>query len=40
MTDDLMKQDKTGKMGVGLTSQYKHSANFLGDDVIVNISSR
>jgi len=23
-------------MGGGLTSQYKHSANFLGDDIIVN----
>jgi len=35
-----MKLDKTGKMGGGLTSQYKHSANFLRDDVIVNKSSR
>jgi len=35
-----MKRDKTGKMGGGLTSQYKHSANFLGDDIIVNKSSR
>jgi len=34
-----MKRDKTGKMGGRLTSQYKYSANFLGDDIIVNISS-
>ena len=34
-----MKWDKTGKMGGGVTSQYKHLANFLGDDVIVNKSS-
>jgi hypothetical protein len=27
-------------MGGGLTLQYKHSANFLGDDIIVNKSSR
>jgi len=29
-----MKRDKTGKMGGGMTSQYKHSASFLGDDII------
>jgi len=29
-----MRQDTTSKMGGGLTSQYKHSANFLGDDII------
>jgi hypothetical protein len=40
MTEDLMKRDKIGKMGGGLTLQYKHSANFLGDDIIVNKSSR
>jgi len=34
-----MKRDKTCKMGGGVTSQYKHSANFLGDDIIVNKSS-
>ncbi|KEH26353.1 hypothetical protein MTR_6g052880 [Medicago truncatula] len=39
MTGDSMSRDKTGKMGGGLTSQYKHSANFLGDDTIVNKSS-
>jgi len=33
------KRDKTGMMGGGLTSQYKHSANSLGDDTIVNKSS-
>jgi len=31
-----MKWDKTSKMGSGLTSQYKHSANLIGDDIIVN----
>jgi len=35
-----MKRDKTGKMGGGLTSQYKHSANFLGDDIVVKTLSR
>ena len=30
---DSMKRDKTGKMGGGLTLQYKHSAYFLGDDI-------
>jgi hypothetical protein len=35
-----MKRDKTGKMGGGMTLHYKHSANFLGDDVIVNILNR
>jgi hypothetical protein len=35
-----MKRGRTGKMGGRLTSQYKHSANFLGDDTIVNKSSR
>jgi len=34
-----MKRDKTSKMWGELTLQYKHSANFLGDDVIVNKSS-
>jgi len=29
-----MKRDKTGKMGGGVTSQYKHSASFLGYDII------
>jgi hypothetical protein len=40
MTCDSMKRDKISRMGGGLTSQYKHSANFLGDDIIVNKSSR
>jgi len=35
---DSKKWDKTCRMGGGLTSQYKHSANFLGDDIIVNKS--
>jgi len=33
-----MEQDKTCKVGGGLTTQYKHSGNFLGVDVIVNKS--
>jgi hypothetical protein len=40
MIGDLVERDKIGKMGGGLTSQYKHSANFLGDDIIVNKLSR
>jgi hypothetical protein len=36
MTGDSMRRDKIGKMGGGLTSQYKHSTNFLEDDTIVN----
>jgi len=35
-----MKRDKTSKMGGGVISQYKHSANFLGDDIIVDKLSR
>jgi len=38
MTSDSMEQDRTCKIGGGLTAQYKHSANFLGFDVIVNKS--
>jgi len=34
------KRDKTGKMGGRLTSQYKHSANFISDDTIVNKLNR
>ncbi|KEH30078.1 hypothetical protein MTR_4g061405 [Medicago truncatula] len=34
MPDDSMNRDKTGKMGGGLTLHYKHSATFLGDDII------
>ena len=36
MTGDLVKRAKTSKMGGGLTTQYKHSANFLEDDTIVS----
>jgi hypothetical protein len=35
MTGDSMERDKIGKTGGGLTPQYKHSANFIGDDIIV-----
>jgi len=35
-----MKRDRVGKMGGGLASQYKHSANFLRDDTLVNNLSR
>ena len=35
-----MRQNTIGKMGGGLSSQYKHSTNFLADDIIVNKSSR
>jgi len=38
MTGDSMEQDRTCKIGGGLTAQYKHSANFLGVDIIVNKS--
>jgi len=31
-----MKRDKTGKLGSGPTSQYQHSASFLGDGIISN----
>jgi len=34
-----MRRDMTCKMGGRLTSQYKHSTNFLGDYIIVNKSS-
>jgi len=30
-----MKRDKTGKMGGGVPSHYKHSTNCLGDDIIM-----
>ena len=33
-----MRRDMTCKMGGRLTSQYKHSTNFLGDYIIVNKS--
>jgi len=33
-----MEQDRTCKIGGGLTAQYKHLANFLGVDIIVNKS--
>jgi len=29
-----MKRDRTGKMEGKLISQYKHSANFIGDGII------
>jgi len=35
-TGDLMERDKTGRMRSGLKLQYKHSANILGYDIIVN----
>ena len=38
MTGDLMEQDWTCKMGGGMPAQYKHSANLLGVDAIVNKS--
>jgi len=38
MTSDSMGQNRTCKIGDGLTTQYKHSANFHGVDVIVNKS--
>jgi len=38
MTVGSMEQDKTCKVGGGLSTQYKHSANFLGNDIIVNRS--
>ena len=38
MTGDSMERDRTCKIGGGLTAQYKHSANFLGVDIIVNKS--
>jgi len=38
MTGDLIEQDMTCKIGGRLTSQYKHSANFLGVYAIVNKS--
>jgi len=37
--DRWTRRDKTGKIGSGLTSQYKHSTNFLGDGIVVNKSS-
>jgi len=33
-----MEQDRICKIGSGLTAQYKHSANFLGVDVIDMVS--
>jgi len=33
-----MRQDRTYKIGGGLTAQYKHSANFLRVDIIMNKS--
>jgi len=33
---DSIRRDKTCRIGGRLTSQYKHSANFLGDGIIVN----
>ena len=36
MIDELDGKDMTGEVGSGPTSQYKHSTNFLGDDIIVN----
>jgi len=36
MTGDLVELDRTCEIGGGLTAQYKHSANFLGVDIIVN----
>jgi len=38
MIGDSMRRDKTCKIGGGLTTQYKHLANFLGVDIIVNKS--
>jgi len=38
MTGDSMEQHKTCKIEGGLTAQYKHSANFVGVDIIVNKS--
>jgi len=38
MTGDSMEQDRMCKIGGGLTAHYKHSANFLGIDVIMNRS--
>jgi len=38
MTSDSMEQDRTCKVGGELTTQYKHSANFLGVDIIVDKS--
>jgi len=38
MTGDSREQDRTSKVGGGLTAQYKHSTNILGFDVIVNKS--
>jgi len=34
-----MEQDKTCRIGGGLTAQYKHSENFLRVDIIVNKSA-
>jgi len=34
-----MRQGRTGKMGSGLISQYKHSENFIGDGIIGDRSS-
>jgi len=34
ITGELDGTDRTCKMGGGLTSQYKHLANFIGDDII------
>jgi len=36
---DLMKQNMIGEMGGGLISQYKHSANLVGDDILGDRSS-
>jgi len=38
MTGDSMGQDRTCKVGGRLTTQYRHSANFLGVDIIMNKS--
>jgi len=38
MTGDSMEQDRTCKVGGGLTAHYKHSTSFLGVDIIVNKS--
>jgi len=37
--NNLMRQNWTTEVEIGPTSQYKHSANFLGDSIIGEKSS-
>jgi len=39
IVDNLMRQDWTAEVEVGPTSQYKHSAIFLGDSITGENSS-